>query len=764
MLATQHQYIHSTNDKINNAPGWDDKIVPTLKKRLESESIYLTNRLSATQFEENTSSPSIATSQINTFPLTPTFGIFPLSQTQHPSSSHTHTSNIDDRGRQPSSNPTQIISSSSSSSTHSPSTDAVRSKPIPSRIPTRPRSKSQISTRPSVFHSNSHPPPLPLPPAGTGIPILETRSRSPSKRYNIPSSSSSSRMASTILEDNVRKERESFDLNMGERIREGFIKNELPPFRMNPNEALRIAEKGHIIHQNDWNKSSSSSSSNRPSYNANTGNDDDQVGDGGQGEKRKRAITMKTNGNGNGNNTNTNLLPRSRIPMERSGSSGSDRSSTRRNSRPSTSSAIASTSTSTSATNDKGYGYGYGMSASQTGLGLGMGHPNSMNTSRLSNGKPSQRSGSASSRSPINGSPSLSFNAPRSASMNILSNSPSMIGNAHGHSHGTPPNSRLGVAAHFIPPESTYTPPKGADWDEVVLPTVAKKLGITDQEKKEGADIKTEEEDLAVEWDKDGTPIRWVKRKGLPKGLGESIGSQDPSRPDNSTPTRTHAFSPTFEPSPDNPLHPRPRPSHSSSSLRRKPSGDAVELGSIRTTNGPSSTLNQGDSHPTTFPTNISNTYYPGGEPFSHPQSHRKTSSQNLSLSNGFGSGSGSNPNLNRKPSTLKKQPTPSVSRQTSELSLKNNRNRVPSNSNNNNGNGNGNGNGSLNMRGNVFAPPGQNLNPLTNQSGTPGTTHRITDAIYENQMARRDGRVNEKSNKKKDGGSHGKGCGCLIM
>ena len=78
----------------------------------------------------------------------------------------------------------------------------------------------------------------------------------------------------------------------------------------------------------------------------------------------------------------------------------------------------------------------------------------------------------------------------------------------------------LGVAAHFVPPENTYTPPKGANWDEVVLPTVAKKLGIQDNTpvKREG-----EEGDLAVEWDKNGTPIKWVKKGVLSSSQSSNV-------------------------------------------------------------------------------------------------------------------------------------------------------------------------------------------------------------------------------------------------
>ena len=69
--------------------------------------------------------------------------------------------------------------------------------------------------------------------------------------------------------------------------------------------------------------------------------------------------------------------------------------------------------------------------------------------------------------------------------------------------------SRSGVAADWVPPE-TYTPPKNANWDDVVLPVVAKKLGIGVNENQEGQDG-----DLAVEWDKNGNPIRWIKSGGL---------------------------------------------------------------------------------------------------------------------------------------------------------------------------------------------------------------------------------------------------------
>ncbi|WVQ62198.1 uncharacterized protein L199_000337 [Kwoniella botswanensis] len=730
MLATQPTPMHhpNTTSKIRTTPGWDEQIVPTLKKRLESESQYLTKRLSAGPTEDQhqhqpPTSVSSSSSKLNSFPQSPTFGVFQQTQTGSSSSSpfssgiprsrtksgpflnDTRQLNGSNGGQSNGKRPSPRIDTSSTSSPKIPSTS------LPSRIPTRPRSKSQLSSssspKPSPVHSNSQPPPLPTT-SISGIPVLtpRSRSRSPSKRP------AQAKMSVAVMENR----RESLELGLGgTRIKEGFIKNELPPFKMNPNEALRIAEKGHELNEEDFNINS-----NRTSY------------DSSRMAERKRSISMKPN----------NLHPKPNGHMlERSGSSGSDRSA-RRNSRPSTSSAATSTR-------------GYGISTSHTGLGLGIGQPSS--SSRLSNGRPTQRVGSSSS--PINGSPSMAFNAPRSASLNLLSGSPSMSMN------GTPPSTRLGVAAHFIPPESTYTPPKGTDWDDVVLPTVAKKLGINESEK-EGGGVVVGEEDLAVEWDKDGTPTRWVKRKvvsggngsarvGL--GLGDSTGSQNSIQPNDTTPTRTHAFSPTFEPSPDNPLQPRQRPS--SASLRNRPSASSdTELTTIRTTNGQPVSLGQPIDRSSSPSRN--NAYYPGGEPFPTTGSgmgvHRKASSQNISTSSPL-SGLGSNPALNRKPSTLKKQnhSTPTVSRQGSELSLRaRNASNVARNNNNNNNFGPGPGSGSANGHGN-------------GQMSIPGTTHRITDAIYENQLARREGRVNEKgggAKARKDDDMHGKGCGCLIM
>ncbi|OCF42295.1 hypothetical protein I317_03915 [Kwoniella heveanensis CBS 569] len=528
--------------------------------------------------------------------------------------------------------------------------------------------------------------------------------------------------------------RTSPELNLEGRTKEGFIKNELPPFKMLPEEAMRIAERGHVLQEEDWDRP-------RGSY------DSARIADG--ENARKRAITMKSGGVADENDRlapGRRLGPGSGLGMERSGSSGSDRSNaSRRNSRqgrPSTSGAVGSK--------------GYGISTSTTGLGLGMGHPGSH--------RMAGKSRSGSSRSPTNGSPGLSngFSAPRSASLNLLSHSPSM----------STPQSRLGVAAHFIPPESSYTPPKGADWDEVVLPTVAKKLGIADGEK--ASPVPTaggEEGELAVEWDKDGTPIRWVKGRRM----GESSNAGHSSSPtSDDTPTRTHAFSPTFEPSPDNPLHSRPRPP----SLRYQRSADTIEISTLRTSAGQPTSLGLGQPVSQTnsrgssagaglapqYSAETRGAYYPGQE--ASPSLNKKSSNLHSARPD-----NGSNPSLARKPSVLRKQPTPSVSRQNSEMSM---RDRTVSQT----------------QRQHGYAPPSSFSGPAGANGSvnghTPGTTHRITDAIYENQFAQRGGvgigpggkggrqtqggdgggggSQGQRGGKKTDDGTHGKGCGCLIM
>ena len=189
-------------------------------------------------------------------------------------------------------------------------------------------------------------------------------------------------------------------------------------------------------------------------------------------------------------------------------------------------------------------------------------------------GQPSQRKVSApsTSRGRSFSNRSRLDSTPRSASLNMLA-SPSPSGSPI----PTPTSSRLGVAAHWIPPEATYTPPKGTNWDEVVLPAVAKRLGIGAVEAERP---NREEGDLAVEWDKDGIPIKWLKRN-----LATSVDTSfDPGRVNSASPS----FSPSFETSFDNPLcpesptdalHPNTGPATTSyqPSLGQKRSAQALE-------------------------------------------------------------------------------------------------------------------------------------------------------------------------------------------
>ncbi|CAK9779425.1 hypothetical protein CC85DRAFT_331516 [Cutaneotrichosporon oleaginosum] len=123
------------------------------------------------------------------------------------------------------------------------------------------------------------------------------------------------------------------------------------------------------------------------------------------------------------------------------------------------------------------------------------------------------------------------------SSTNTRSNS---MSNRTNPSPPTQSQSKLGIAAHFVPPETTFTPPKGADWDDVVLPTVARKTGITVSQNGHSLEHghkyshsasyslgsnslgSTPHEDdlLAVEWDKEGTPIRWERQRPR-EGLSE---------------------------------------------------------------------------------------------------------------------------------------------------------------------------------------------------------------------------------------------------
>lgn len=168
-------------------------------------------------------------------------------------------------------------------------------------------------------------------------------------------------------------------------------------------------------------------------------------------------------------------------------------------------------------------------SSSRAGEGIGLGTPSSRNATAKRNAtNPLARSAPASSTT-------------RSASLNMLA-SPSSTGSRIG-----------GVAAHLVPPESSFTPPKGANWDEVVLPAVARKMGMGTSP----TASHLEDGDLAVEWDRNGTPTKWAKPHPLADSTSSRINQADSS-----------AFSTSFDTSPDNPLQPSPSPTPAPGSHR----------------------------------------------------------------------------------------------------------------------------------------------------------------------------------------------------
>ncbi|WVQ82766.1 hypothetical protein IAT38_004898 [Cryptococcus sp. DSM 104549] len=729
--------LHANNVAGRNgargaAPGWDEQIVPTLRKRLESESAYLTHRLSSTQFDDTTPHPTtglglnvgISPSYTHSHSLQHANGDVHAGASHHartttfPSSEQTSTtaggsgsgsgSAFSARSRTksgPMASPpmssrggsqrlprveqpgaaagagSRQPSSSRSKSTRQPSvspqpdTGSPRmygygsgsgsgsSSPnanIPSRIPTRPRSKSQLVPRPSLPQSASGPVPrVPSPPELTrgssktraGGSSAVAVKREPSGIFptiNGFTGHQLERGGSEGRRDSHDSGRDSLRFE-GSRITEGFIKNELPPFRMAPEEALRIAQRGHDLVEDDagW----------RESYHSRgdedeAGRDEMGLGLGDVGEKRKRAVTMR---------------------------GGMD----------------------------------------DVGLGQPPGRAGSNRT-------PKQRAGSA---RPANiQTPPSNFQGPRSASLNLLASTPNTGG-------GTPTSmptsaSRLGIAAHLIPPESTYTPPKGANWDEVLLPTVAKKLGMGD-EKGSPSPEDGREEDLAVEWDKDGTPVRWVKRKPGERRNGDmGNGAQNDSTPTHSS------FNPTFEPSPDNPLRPGP--------LRYQRSKDNIELSPLRTHNGQPTTLTDNQPvSPAPFSSFAPNATHHSHNHFPPPSPSRSTSSSALG----------------RKPSLLRKPSIQQPSHQTSQMSLRS-------------------------QYAAVAGTGGQQWGVPPVQPHTPGTTNRITDAVYANSRAMREGSTamlglgqqdlgmsdmgrrqgQGQGKRRKEEESHGKGCGCVVM
>lgn len=359
--------------------------------------------------------------------------------------------------------------------------------PPPSRIPTRAHLKSRQGSVPDSSLTTDGPHSMLGLSSSSAIPIATGRtSRSPHLHGEI----------------SVTQIKDSPPLDPAE-ITEGFIKNELPPFIMSPEEALRIAEQGHDFESDDDEQLRDLHHLDLDPHIASGASQEMGLAER-KGEKRKRAVTLKTG------SRNRHIAARS-----------SNRVWEPDFERP------------------------------------------IFENSSLNVEKPRIQTGSTPPAAAISYPISQTS---RSISMKAFSSTPRTP-----PSHNTLPDSssRLGVAAHLIPPESTCKPPEGANWDEVVLPTVAKKLGIREARNIDKVDSKPDAEDLAIEWDKNGTPIKWVKKKmedSTPLDKQTDVSTIQKMRraiPLMSSKFETKSFNsklmglrfnPTLEPSPDSPF------------------------------------------------------------------------------------------------------------------------------------------------------------------------------------------------------------------
>lgn len=410
----------------------------------------------------------------------------------------------------------------------------------PSRIPTRAHPKSREGSVPdSSLTTDGLHSMLGLS-SSSAMPIATGRaSQSPHLQGEIsvthvkeladgPSSKGSGGQFSGELEH--RRFREDSPPLDAARITEGFIKNELPPFIMSREEALRIAERGHDFESDDDAQLRDLHHLELDPHIVSGASQEMGLAER-KGEKRKRAVTLKTGGR------NRHIAARS-----------SNRVWEADFERP------------------------------------------VFGNSSLNVAKPRIQAGSTPPAAAISYPISQTS---RSISMKAFPSTPRTP-----PSHNTLPDSssRLGVAAHLIPPESTCKPPEGANWDEVVLPTVAKKLGIREAKNIDKVDSEPDAEDLAVEWDKDGIPIKWVKKKmedSTPLDKPTDVSTIQKMRraiPLMSSKFETKSpniklmglrFNPTLEPLPDSPFH------QSSCDTQRL---DTIGLGPQREAPGPYTT------------------------------------------------------------------------------------------------------------------------------------------------------------------------------
>ena len=291
-----------------------------------------------------------------------------------------------------------VLSPSSVSNAVAPTSRHQSDSPadLQSRISSTSRSKTQHQAAKSSFSPD---------PAQTSMPsrtpILKGRSVSPG--------------ASPSLTINSSEGRDSPDLDQGVRIREGFIKNELPPFRMLPQEALRIAEQGHDIPEED------------EAYHVDHSTDEEDEADvrvaeeSGGREKRKRADTLR-------------------------GDESPDKAAGRMNGAAIGLGMRPSTSTSSTAYTT--------LPRSSTSIGLG--RPPS--TRRIQGAGRSVSSKTAQSKT-------ISSGAPRSASMNILASSSSRGVRSSRQDAGESGSPDMASDENY--------------WQNVVVPNVVKRMAVS---------------------------------------------------------------------------------------------------------------------------------------------------------------------------------------------------------------------------------------------------------------------------------------------
>ena len=574
----------------------------------------------------------------------------------------------------------------------------------------RHRSKSSLGLRPSDPRS---------PPAETSsqfsrspsnIPIFTGRSVSPNRSPQpSPGKSYSPKLHAHLAVSNDN--RNSLDLDSGAKIREGFIKNELPPFRVLPDEAMRIAEKGHDIDDDGADDDQYSLGLTSEEEAGETAHDDgDDGGAAAQAEavmvmeKRKRAETIKTT------SSVKKIAPGGR------GSALRTAGATRKMSnsgRPSTGSTSSNKIT--------------GLPRSGTSLGLG--RPSTAASRRVASGGASvSGSGSGTTRSSsfVMGSlaSQMDISNTRSASMNVLAS-----------------NARDQVPLSAVRNNfAGDSPVDGADRDDQANDSMNSTLSPNSTMSSKGLNPSF------IRWDDPnlGEPDNNVDSPTLrhPKSIS-SLRSKR-SRENMS------AGSSLAPPLPSSSAYPNQLDPQGHHSLRARRSGENIQ--SQFTSAPPRMTL----GHPTNLSFQDSNRSTPmtpdRGDPLSRHDSPEK--------------GGGG---VSRKSSVLQKEKSPVVSRQPSSSDTSRASNQQQS------GRGSGRLSpqffvGRPRAYGDFdgLSAPGRS-GPIP---VTPGTTHMIQGAAYRDEDRGTTGGMrgtggqgrNDWKTKAKDKDEVGKGCGCIIM